>query len=317
MAVSIAVTAGLVLPGSVAAAVPASPTPSLATLVSEAAQLARQIDELGQQYDALNLQWSEAKTQVKIARLTAAADSRLLASEEASIAQIAAVGYMTGGLDPSLQLLESTNPQAMINRASILTELQQQNGNKINLVTAAKAAVTRASLLAVQEEQRAAKLADAMQAKVAKIQKKEDILNSAAFAQALAIYEKTGTYPPIAPSGDSVEVQALRKALTKVGDAYVWGAAGPTTFDCSGLVVWAYAQLGISLPHYTGWLWNEGVHVSRDQLQPGDLIFFFADLGHVGIYMGNGFMLDAPTFGIPVGVHQVMWYAYAGAVRIA
>jgi cell wall-associated NlpC family hydrolase len=105
--------------------------------------------------------------------------------------------------------------------------------------------------------------------------------------------------------------------MRAIGDAYVWGAAGPTTFDCSGLVVWAYAQLGISLPHFTGDLWNSGVHVSRAQLQPGDLVFFYADIGHVGIYVGNGFMLDAPTVGIPVGIHPVMWGNYDGAVRIA
>ncbi len=105
--------------------------------------------------------------------------------------------------------------------------------------------------------------------------------------------------------------------MSRIGDAYVWGGAGPNVFDCSGLVVWAYAQLGISLPHFTGALWNSGVHVSRAQLQPGDLIFFFADIGHVGIYVGNGYMLDAPTFGIPVGIHAVFWGAMVGAVRIA
>jgi peptidoglycan DL-endopeptidase CwlO len=97
----------------------------------------------------------------------------------------------------------------------------------------------------------------------------------------------------------------------------VWGGAGPTVFDCSGLVVWAYAQLGISLPHFTGDLWNSGVHVSRAQLQPGDLVFFFASISHVGIYVGHGFMLDAPTFGIPVGIHPIFWGSYVGAVRIA
>jgi peptidoglycan DL-endopeptidase CwlO len=105
--------------------------------------------------------------------------------------------------------------------------------------------------------------------------------------------------------------------MTAIGDAYSWGAAGPNTFDCSGLVVWAYAQLGVSLPHFTGWLWNSGVHVSRSQLRPGDLVFFFAGISHVGIYVGHGFMLDAPTFGIPVGIHKMLWGAYDGAVRIA
>ena len=98
----------------------------------------------------------------------------------------------------------------------------------------------------------------------------------------------------------------------------MWGAAGPSAFDCSGLVVWAYAQLGISLPHYTGDKWNEGEHVPRDQLQPGDLVFFFHNVEHVGIYVGNGLMvLDAPATGQKVQIQAMLWADYDGAVRIA
>jgi peptidoglycan DL-endopeptidase CwlO len=317
-AFSVAAAIGLALPISVAGAVSASPNPSLKQLLAQAAKLSRQIDDLSQQYDALRIQYSEAKDQVKVARLSVRRDLRLLTSDQAAIAQIAAAGYMSGNsISPAVSLLESKNPQSMLNRASILGQLQKENGAKIHLVTAARAAAQRARLLAVQEEAKAAKLATAMQSKVAKIQANENKLNSQTYAKALAIYQRTGKYPVIQPKGDSIPVQALRQAMTKIGDAYVWGGAGPTTFDCSGLVVWAYAQLGISLPHYTGDLWNSGVHVSRSQLQPGDLVFFFADIGHVGIYVGNGFMLDAPTYGIPVGIHPVMWPDYDGAVRIA
>ena len=91
----------------------------------------------------------------------------------------------------------------------------------------------------------------------------------------LDIFAKTGKYPDIIPQGHSIGVQALRYALTKLGDPYVWGAAGPSSFDCSGLVMWAYAQVGISLMHFTGDQWNEGEHISRSELQPGDLVFFY------------------------------------------
>src|ERR1019366_957274 len=83
-----------------------------------------------------------------------------------------------------------------------------------------------------------------------------------------------------------------------------------------GLVMWAYAQVGISLEHYTGDQWDEGQHIPRSQLEPGDLVFFFPDIGHVGLYVGNGMMVDAPTFGQPVQVQPVFWSAYVGAVRI-
>jgi peptidoglycan DL-endopeptidase CwlO len=316
-AASVVAVAALALSGSVAVANPQVPAPSLKTLLARAAALSNQIDALSQQYDALKIQLTQARAQVKISLETVRRDQALLARDQTSIAQIAAAGYMAGDLSPAMQLFQSSNPQAILDRASILTELQQENGDKIDLVLSARAAARRARLQAALEEQQATKLSATMRGKVAKIQAKSSILNSAVFTQAMQVFQKTGHYPiPSSFPGDSVGVQALKYALTRIGDAYVWGAAGPNTFDCSGLVVWSYAQIGISLPHYTGWLWNSGVHVSRSQLLPGDLLFFFAGLDHVGIYVGGGMMIDAPTWGIPVHVHPVFWSAYDGAVRI-
>ncbi|MBO0771874.1 MAG: C40 family peptidase, partial [Actinobacteria bacterium] len=137
------------------------------------------------------------------------------------------------------------------------------------------------------------------------------------FTKAMAVFQQTGQYPNIPiPTANTIGAQALRAALSRRGDPYVWGASGPSAFDCSGLVMWAYQQVGISLPHYTGAQFNMGVHVSRDQLQPGDLVFFYADIGHVGLYIGNGLMVDAPDFGQVVKVEPVMWDVYVGAVRI-
>jgi cell wall-associated NlpC family hydrolase len=196
-----------------------------------------------------------------------------------------------------------------------MLQLSHEQGGTVNLLAEAEAAANRAVRTSKQEATLAATLSAAMAKKVAQIQAKENILNSSAYAQALAIYQKTGSYPNIGVRGDSVGAQAVRWALTRVGDAYVWGAAGPNEFDCSGLVMWAYAHVGISLGHFTGWQWNEGMHVSRSQLQPGDIVFFFADLGHEGLYIGNGLMVDAPTQGVPVHVEPVFWGAYDGAVR--
>jgi peptidoglycan DL-endopeptidase CwlO len=314
--VALAVSAGLAVPGSSAGAAGRTPAPSLKILLARAAKISNEIDVLSQQYDAMRIQLTAARTQLRIARLTERRDKRLLAIYQASVADIAAAGYMAGSVNPTLQLLESSDPQAMLDRASILAELQHENGTKISLVTAANAAAERASALAAQESSQATKLSAAIRIEVAKIQAKENVLNSAVYGKALAIYQRTGHYP-VHLNGDSIGVEAVREALTRVGDMYEWGAAGPTRFDCSGLVVWAYAQIGISLEHYTGDLWNEGEHISRSQLEPGDLVFFFADLGHVGIYVGDGMMVDAPTWGQPVQVQEVFWSVYAGAVRIA
>jgi peptidoglycan DL-endopeptidase CwlO len=308
-----------VLPSGVAgatAAAPKSGNPTLDATLAKANALSQQIDILSQQYDGLKIQLQQAQAEAALAKADAARDLRLLEQDQSYISAIAIEGYMTGGMDPAMQLLETSSPQSLLNRASIMTQLEQENGAKVNLVAAAEAAAVRAQAAATQQQSRAKSLAAAMASKVSQIRQKENFFNSQAFQQAAAIYQKTGSYPNIHPTGDSVGVQALRWALTKVGDPYVWGAAGPSAFDCSGLVMWAYAQVGISLMHFTGDQWNEGQHVSRSELEPGDLVFFFPTISHVGLYIGNGLMVDAPTFGVPVHVEPVFWSAYVGAVRI-
>jgi cell wall-associated NlpC family hydrolase len=114
---------------------------------------------------------------------------------------------------------------------------------------------------------------------------------------------------------------ALRDAESQIGKAYQWGAAGPNTYDCSGLVLWAYGHVGVHLEHFTGDQWNEGAHISRDQLRPGDLVFFAtntsdpATIHHVGLYVGGGEMVDAPFTGADVRYDSMDRPDYIGAVR--
>jgi cell wall-associated NlpC family hydrolase len=107
-------------------------------------------------------------------------------------------------------------------------------------------------------------------------------------------------------------------AMRYLGVPYVWGGASPSGFDCSGLVAYVYAQVGVSLPHYTGAQWNVGVPVARSDLQPGDLVFFDG-LGHVGLYIGGGQFIHAPHTGTVVQISSLSgWYSdtYVGARRI-
>ena len=304
------------LPSGIGSAASGSSPASLAALVAQASKLSNQIDVLGQDYDGLRIQLTEARSEVKIAQESYRRDEQQLSAGQDAVGEIAAQGYMTGGVDPSLQLLQSGNPQSFLDRASIMAQLQQEDGSKLTAVAAAEAAAERARVTAAQQERQAAKLSAAMHGKVASIQAKEDVLNSAAYSQALAIYDRTGKYPTPQLTGDSIGVQALKWALSRIGDPYVWGAAGPDEFDCSGLVMWAYSHVGISLDHFTGDQWNEGEHIPRSELAPGDLVFFFPTISHVGMYIGNGLMVDAPTQGQDVQIQPVLWASFVGAVRI-
>jgi len=293
------------LPGGAARA-SSSSAPSLDQLVAEANALSQQIDTLGQQFDGLQIQLAQARAEVKAAHENAARDAQMLSQDQGYIASIAVESYMTGGLSPSLQLLQSSAPQTMLSRASIMTQLAAEDGAKVNLVSAAQTAAQRAIAAADQEQQRAAQLQRAMAATEAKLTDKRNLFDSRAFAQAVAIFERTGHYPYIPVAGDSLGVRALKEALSMLGEPYVWGGASPSVgFDCSGLVVWAYAQEGITLEHFTGDLWNEVVHIPYSEAQPGDLVFFYPDIQHVGIYMGHGLMVDAPTFGQVVQIQPV------------
>ncbi|HWJ32514.1 MAG TPA: NlpC/P60 family protein [Gaiellaceae bacterium] len=129
----------------------------------------------------------------------------------------------------------------------------------------------------------------------------------------------------VTPSADTVVApppthgNVVQYALSQLNTPYVWAGSAPGGFDCSGLVMWAYAQVGVSLPHSSYAQYGYGVPVSRDQLQPGDLVFFDG-LGHVGIYIGGDQFVHAPHTGDVVKISSLgeSWYSatYVGARRI-
>ena len=117
------------------------------------------------------------------------------------------------------------------------------------------------------------------------------------------------------------EQAAVQQAEAQIGKPYQWGAAGPDTYDCSGLVMWAYAQVGVQVDHWTGYQWNEGVHIALSELRPGDLVFFATDtsnpdtIHHVGMYIGNGEMVEAPYTGADERISPAFRPDLIGAVR--
>ena len=112
--------------------------------------------------------------------------------------------------------------------------------------------------------------------------------------------------PGSSPGGGAPEAATvIQAALSRIGSPYSWGAAGPSAFDCSGLVMWSFRQAGIALPHSSQALAQGGQPVSMDQIQPGDLVTYYSDASHVAIYIGDGMMVHASTYGTPVRVAPV------------
>jgi cell wall-associated NlpC family hydrolase len=108
--------------------------------------------------------------------------------------------------------------------------------------------------------------------------------------------------PEMLPGGGGDRANVVQAALTQVGTPYTWGGAAPGGFDCSGLVMWAFQQAGVSLPHSSQALAQGGQPVSLSDLQPGDVLTFYSDASHAGIYVGDGMMIHSSTYGVPVRV---------------
>jgi peptidoglycan DL-endopeptidase CwlO len=194
-------------------------------------------------------------------------------------------------------------------RAAAKAQIVAQISHEQRLVSSIKGEIEH--LIAVQHA-RALAQAQAAQAQVLEAQQQQALALQGTAVGATAS-TPDGTVAPPSQYGGVVGI-----AMRYLGVPYVWGGASPSGFDCSGFVMYVYAQVGVSLPHYTGAQWNVGVPVSRSDLQPGDLVFFDG-LGHVGIYIGGGQFIHAPHTGTVVQISSLSgWYAdtYVGARRI-
>jgi cell wall-associated NlpC family hydrolase len=216
-------------------------------------------------------------------------------------------------------LLVSTTPNEFLDRASTLEALSRDDARIVRALSDATAQATAGEKQAQDARNRAA----AAEADAARIEADVAQKKAAMDAQANTVRQQylklsAGDRSILSSrtsvsllGGSGAAIAAVNAALSKQGDPYVWGATGPRQFDCSGLVQWAFEQVGISLPRSSQAQARAGVAVSASDLKPGDLIAFYSDASHIGIYIGNGNVVHAPTEGENV---KVTPYKYIGSV---
>ncbi|WP_410641381.1 C40 family peptidase [Amycolatopsis sp. lyj-346] len=221
-------------------------------------------------------------------------------------------------------LLSGTSTQDFLDRSSALEVLATDKtaalGNLTGAVrqaTDAAAKATDAAKRAQDARDAAAKLTEDIKAKQKTLDDQIDQIEAAdrnLTAADKAAQRDTGGKAPNIKAPTAAAQTALNAALSKLGRSYVWGATGPETFDCSGLMLWAYNKAGISLPRNSAAQAQFGTPVPRDQLQPGDLVAYYSPVSHIGMYIGDGKMVHAPTSGDVVKISPLQ-SQYAGATR--
>lgn len=298
----------------------ADPDSSAQELHAKINKLTDKAEVFTEKYNGQRLQLQKAKKHAHQARVHAKQLRKRLDRAREEISELVATAYKTGGMRKPWMLMAAENPDDVLSRAATLAQMSKQQSAELREL---QATVKQA---AKTKERKARKVAEVKSITKDLEKKKKHVKSLVAQAKdnlqelrerqaAQQAASRAQARAPIdAPDnlGSGVRARALEIALNQQGDPYVWGADGPGSFDCSGLIVYAYGQVGVDLPHYTGALWDSGTHISRDQLQPGDLVFTSSH--HVGLYVSDGRFVNAPHTGTVVQVEPIE--SFYGAVRI-
>jgi peptidoglycan DL-endopeptidase CwlO len=332
MLIGLIAAGGLTLTTVPAAAAPEDPETS-----AEAAAL---VAERAHDLEVVTERFNEAREQLRVTQDAAAQAARDVAAAETALAaardQVRSVarGAWTGDRLTTLSaMLTADSPDQLLDRVGTLQAIADHTNGVLGGAQQATDAAAAARSAAERTQAEAAALLDRVAAQQADLDRQvatfqavydrlvaEEQRAAREAAERHAAEEAAAATP--APSGGSggdapaappprvaaaggPARTAVDTAFAQLGDPYVWAAAGPDAFDCSGLVQYAYAGAGVRLPHSSRLQAQTGTPVPRSQLQPGDLVFFYSPVSHVGIYIGNGQMVHAPTSGDVVKVASI------------
>jgi len=308
--------------GILLSTVPAQAAPSTS---AEAAHLVaargHDLEVITEQYNAARETLVAQRAAAETAIATSNKATAALAAAQQQVRGIARTAYTGSGLNSFQALMTSDSADDFVDRMGTLQMVAGHQSGIVGAaaetsVAAARAQATAKAAVADAQasfDSLAAKQAD-LQAQVDEYRKEFQQLSAAEQQAALSSdggrASRSADREAIAPSGPVVANSqaaqiAVDTALAQRGKPYIWAAAGPNSFDCSGLMAYAYAAAGIALPHSSSMQSTMGQSISRDELQPGDLIFFYSPVSHVGMYIGNGQMVHAPTSGDVVKIASI------------
>ncbi|MDJ0341139.1 NlpC/P60 family protein [Streptomyces sp. H10-C2] len=318
--------AAVALSSQAAHAAPAKP--DIKDVKSQVDALYSEAEQATEKYNGAKEQQGKLQKEVGDLQDRVAREQAGLNNLREGLGAMASAQYRTGGIDPTLQLFLSADPDSYLSKASTMDQVTSQQADSLKQIQDAKRtldqqrteATTKMSELEGARTE-LGKQKDAAQSKLAAAQK---LLNSLTAQQRAALAdqearanrsnERPNLGSSVAPSERAAA--ALAAAKTKIGKPYVYGATGPNSYDCSGLTSWAYAQAGVSIPRTSEEQANAGTHLSMSQLAPGDLVIFFGDAHHVGFYAGNGMVLHAPKPGAYVRYEAMSDMPFQFGVRI-
>jgi cell wall-associated NlpC family hydrolase len=252
-------------------------------------------------YNSANAQAAALQQKINSLQAQIATDTADMASLQKAMGLQAAQQYETGGMSDSLKLALESSPQSYLYQALTNNEVSAQEARLLKTLATEKAQVAQDQKLAASEmAQQQAAVASARTNKanaIAATAKAKEVISSLTAAEQQQITSGGGSNlntVNVPVSGRAAAAVAYAKS--KLGDSYVYAAAGPSTFDCSGLTMMAWEQAGVSLPHNAAAQYDDIAHISLSQAQPGDLLFYLdgGSIGHVGIYIGDGMLIDAP-----------------------